>query len=115
MNTTLRAFVLVLIVLIEALSSAWAFAPMPVMTEQAAVEAMPCHDEGSVSFEMSCCDDPSDCHCIAGCFGTVAALVPRAVSLSGFADQPLSATPAVRKPLPALPDRLFRPPAVLLN
>lgn len=114
MHTTRRALVLVFIVLIQALSSAWAFAPMPLMTEQAAVEAMPCHDDESEASEMSCCDGPGECRCIAGCFGTVAALVPVSAAIAGFDTQPFSATSAVREPLPALPDRLLRPPAVLL-
>lgn len=114
MVNSARHFVLVLMVAVQAIGGTWALAPMPAMTEQAMVEPMPCHDDGSATSEMSCCDDPDECRCIAGCVGVVAALVSRPTAFTGFATQPLATTPIVREPPPMPPDRLFRPPVVLL-
>ncbi|WP_341921525.1 hypothetical protein [Hydrocarboniphaga effusa] len=116
MPKSIRAFLLILVVLVEGLSSALAMAPMKAMSEQTVVETMPCHDQASVPAKMPCCDDQkSDCHCNPNCFGALTALAPLLSAIDGFVPSRFEKSPAAVALPPVRPDRLLRPPAVLLS
>lgn len=115
MPKLVRAFLLILVVLVEGLGSAWAMAPTAAAPRQTMNQAMPCHDGGSMPSKMTCCKDRSDCHCSPNCFGAMAAMAPLLSAIDGFAAPAFVKIPAVAALLPAHPDRLLRPPAVLLS
>ena len=115
MPKSVRALLLILVVLVEGLGSAWAMPPMVPMSQQTMTEAMPCHDGGSMPSKMTCCDDQSDCHCSPNCFGAMTALAPPLSAVDGFATPTFVKIPAAAELLPAHPDRLLRPPAVPLS
>lgn len=116
MPKLVKALLLILVVLVEGLGSALSMAPTIAMPEQTAVKAMPCHDPVSMPAKMPCCDDQkSDCHCDPNCFGVLTVLAPPISAIDGFVLSRFEKIPAVVALPPARPDRLLRPPAVLLS
>ena len=110
MTRSLRAALLILVLLLQGLGSAWALPPdIPVEQEQG---HMPCHDDAGIQDSMPCCDDDDGCRCSAACFGVGGALAP---ALAGLDEAP-AATPLLAADsnglLPPHPLLLLRPPAI---
>lgn len=117
MPKSVRAFLLVFMVLVEGLGSAWATAPTAGVIEQKpmAMAAMPCHHDTPAPAKMPCCDDQSGHHCDPNCLGSLTALVPPLSVVDSFAGTSFSAIPAVTALPLAFPNQLLRPPAALLS
>jgi hypothetical protein len=114
MSRPLRAFLLILVVLLEGLgSSAWAMPPKRAAAAAAAAEmAMPCHRDAAhpPSAALPCCDD-DDCHCDANCLGATSALAPLAAGVALPARQTLDAAALTATPRTVHLNAPFRPPA----
>ncbi|AXQ30208.1 hypothetical protein D0B54_16670 [Solimonas sp. K1W22B-7] len=115
MTRPFRAALLVLVLLLESLGSAWALPmalPAPQQHEHGQAQAaMPCHGDAGTQDPMPCCDDDEECRCSVSCYGASSALAP---ALAGVADYPSfhpQATGLPPAPLPAHPLALLRPPA----
>lgn len=107
----LRSALLILVLLLQGLTQAWALPPVSSPATAEAQSAMPCHDDAGMADRMPCCDDQQDCRCSAACFGATGALAP---GFSVFGELPgpvphLAA--AFPGPLAAHPMPLLRPPA----
>jgi hypothetical protein len=117
MPCRLRASLLVLVLLLQGLGSAWALPPMLPMLPAPPQEhmVMPCHEAAAAVADsqaaVPCCGDAADCRCDAGCFGAACALAP------GFAATGLHIRVRLTSstPPPALSPahlrQLLRPPA----
>lgn len=114
MSCRLRASLLILVLLLQGLGSAWALPPtLPAPPQEHMV--MPCHEAAAAVADtqaaMPCCGDAADCRCDAGCFGATSALAP------GFATPGLHIRVRLTSstPPPALSPahlrQLLRPPA----
>jgi len=109
MTRSLRAALLILVLLLQGLGSAWALPPnIPVEQEQG---HMPCHDDAGTQDSMPCCDDDDGCRCSAACFGAGGALAPALAGLDEAPESPLRLVAGTRSLLPPHPLLLLRPPA----
>lgn len=112
MTRSLRAALMVLVLLLQGLGSAWALPPeIPAAQEEQQQAGMPCHDDQGEQDSMPCCDDDDGCRCSAACLGAAGALAPRFAGLDEIPEtHPLLAagSPGLLPPHALL---LLRPPA----
>lgn len=114
MSRRVRACLLILVLLLQGLGSAWAL-PLTLPAPPQERVAMPCHEAAEAVADsqaaMPCCGDAADCRCDAGCFGAVCALAP-GLAATGLHVRvlPIGSTPQPALS-PAHPRRLLRPPA----
>lgn len=110
MTRSLRAALLVLVLLLQGLGSAWALPPALQIAEPEQVD-MPCHDEAGTQDSMPCCDDEGGCRCSAACMGATGALAPVFAGLGEAPESHPVLAAGSPGPLPAHLLLLLRPPA----
>jgi hypothetical protein len=116
MPKSIRALLLIVMVLVEGLNSAWAMTSTPLTSEQKQMATeMPCHHDAPAPAKAHCCSDQSGHHCDPNCLSSSTALVSSLTVIDSFAVPSFVMTLAVPVLLPVHPDRLLRPPATLLS
>lgn len=115
MLRSLRATLLILILLVQGLGNAFAAAPSALRaainagTESVEAAALPCHDDAEAAATMACCDDGSCCATV--CFGAVPGLAPAATDLTEYLHAHFAALAGQPDLRPAHLHLLLRPPA----
>ncbi len=113
MIRSMRAALLILLLLVQGTGNAWASLPALASTvaaeEQSEQGTMPCHDDVESAAAISCCDDGACCAAV--CFGAAHGLAPAAARLLAESNARFEVHGSRPDPLPAHPQLLLRPPS----